>query len=347
MEFHDDVLVLNSSASPTSADFFQLKTLADKMWKLKPLLAIAKAKAKAAKKEVAKATAADESAIARSILGKLVDHSCRFGSQHVRTMNIVSNAKFDLDVASPPQCHEREQTCLSELSKESLTEIRAKLKGELGLQDEPPLDNVYLIASGISLTDHATHGAGALAEFLERRNPGGWFAVHPLYRALSDELTRRATHEWQPTSFIDLCKRKGIDRATLESFLDAAEKPFDRQAQLPDVLEELARENVPYRDRLSIERGWRRYQVERMDESNSPVQGLRNELLPILNLAIGSAGWSTLIDLVQIVRKAYGATASQQFFETSYVEGAILFELKAIQGGSVQAPSPKSEKGKP
>jgi hypothetical protein len=338
MEFHDDVLVLNSSTSPTSADFYQLKT-AGKMWKLTPLLAF-KNRGKGAVPVPEQNTAA-----ARSILGRLVEHATRFGAQHTGSMSIVSNAKFGLDTAIPPPCHERQRFCLADLATDALGKVRAHLKNELGLQEEPSLHNVFLVTSGISLTDHTTHGVGAVAEFLERRKPGGLFAVQPLFRALRDELTRRATHEWQPTSFADLCERKGINRATLDSFLAAAVGHFDAQAEFSAVRAQLVQENMPFRALLLIERGWRRYQVERMDESNAAVQTLRTGLLPILKSTLERTDWSALIDLVRVVREAYSLTLSEQLFETSYIEGAILFELKYIESGSLQAAGAQFETG--
>jgi len=351
MEFHDDVLVLNSSREPTEADFFQLKTLGDKMWKQKALLAIPKKttpdKNGRAKKggsgQTASATT-DSVAVPRSILGKLIDHQNRFGP-HVRTMNIVSNAKFALTTASAPACHEREKTCLSELAAPAIAEIRATLKTELGLTEEPSLEKVYLLTSGISLTEHATHGTGELAGFLERRRPGGRFAVQPLYRALCDELSRRATHEWHPTSFVELCKRKGLDRADIERFLSAADAQFDPQQQLIAVKEQLAREDVSYRELFLVEQGWRRYQVERMDEANADIQALRSNVVPAVESELASGTWSSLRELIRSVRAALTPELAISSFDPFYIEGAVLFELKILEARHVQATGSKHETG--
>ena len=102
MEFHDDVIVLDSATCPTAADFFQLKTLADKTWRLTSLLNPSTKKTKKKGKSASNSVPSKqtEPASVSSILGKLVEHTVRFGLQYVRTMNLVSNAKFDLEVAS-------------------------------------------------------------------------------------------------------------------------------------------------------------------------------------------------------------------------------------------------------
>jgi len=355
MEFHDDVIVLNSSSSPTSADFFQLKTLTDDMWRQKALLALPTKRPTRKAAKIASRGSGDAADVEtgasgkngspRSILGKLVDHGVRFAAPHVGTLNIVSNAKFDLSVATPPPCREREKACVSELAADAIAQIRANLKAELGLDEEPSLENVYFLTSGISLTEHATHGAGELAGFLERRRPGGKFAVQPLYRALCDELTRRATHEWQPSSFTELCKRKGLDRADVDRLLTAAEARFDPQEQLVAVQDQLARENVPYRQLMLIAQGWRRYQVERMDESNTTVQELRGRVIPLVDRLLAGNGWSTLTELARSVRDAYVTTFGAVELNSEYLEGAILFEFKILEGRQFQAPGAEHAAG--
>jgi len=259
-------------------------------------------------------------------------------------MNLVSNAKFDVPLDQLPTSREREEIRLSELAVDAVAEIREKLRAELGVQDELSLDKVYLITSGISLTEHAKHGAGELAAFLDRRRPGGLYAVQPLYRALCDELARRATHEWQPTSFLDLCKRKGIGRAELESFLLTADATFDPQRELAAVKEQLGREGVSYRDQLAIESGWRRYQIESMDESNVTVQGLTSNIRSALAEVRSGTAWNSLLELVHAVVHVLG-TAKESGLSPSYLEGAVLFELKTVEARELQAIGSQPETG--
>lgn len=342
MEFHDDIIVLDSAQAPKVVDFFQLKTRGEGVWKKKMLVDVPKAPtnarknpAKRARSGLAESGVAVASTAPRSILGKLLDHSVRFGA-HVGTMNLVSNAKFDLPVRHLPASREREKIRLSELTVEAVADMREKLRAELGVQDEFSFDKVYLITSGISLTEHAKHGAGELAAFLDRRRPGGLYAVQPLYRALCDELARRATHEWQPTSFFDLCRRKGIGRAELEGFLLTVDATFDPQRELAAVKEQLGREGVPYRDQVAIERGWRRYQIESMDESNVTVQGLTSNLRSAIADVRSGTAWNSLLELVHAVVHVLGAT-KESGFSPSYLEGAVLFELKTAEARELQA----------
>jgi hypothetical protein len=77
MEYHDDVVVLDSSRAPRAADLFQIKTLSDKSWKTKALLAIPKPAIPKSRKGTGDRESVEVSK-AQSILGKLLDHCSRF-----------------------------------------------------------------------------------------------------------------------------------------------------------------------------------------------------------------------------------------------------------------------------
>jgi hypothetical protein len=332
MEFHDDVLVLNSSARPTAADFYQIKTLATKMWKQSALLAQKRSAVKEANESV------DAETKARSILGKLVEHTRRFRADSVQSLSIVSNARFDLEVAAEPACHKREKTCFRELATESATTILDKLKAELALNEEPCLDNLYFVTSDLSLNDHTTHGAGALAQFLELRKPGARFAVQPLYRTLCDELARKASREWRPTSFSELCTLHGITRSHLEEFLVAAENQFDPLQSIVYVKQQLQHEGLNYRELQTVEQAWRRHQIDRMDEANADVQALRAALIPAIEATAAEGNWNTLRELVDRVQSAVSNSTT---FGIDNLTGAILFEYEVIKAGQVQTTSSK------
>lgn len=353
MEFHDDVLVIDSPSSPSTADFFQVKTRRDGMWKQREFTTVEKAK-KSKKRENSQkeppttdlpAMEAAEVQSPRSILGKLMEHARHFGAA-ARSLTVVSNARFDLDAAAEPLCRDRPKICASDLTLQSISEIREKLEEELGV-GPLPVDRVFFVSTGMSLTEHENHGTGVLARFLDDLRPGGRFTVVPLYRTICDELARRANCEWQLTSLPDLCQRKGLSRDDLERFLQSAEGLFDPQAKLAEALDQLSREDVPYRDTQRFAQGWRRYQVECTDGANVVVQQFRDNVRAVVDTCMSEGDWQSLRDLVRLAMAEYQARHGEPKmpFDVTYLEGAILFEIKSTESGRIQAPGQESPKG--
>lgn len=332
LEYHDDVLTIDNEKSPAKVDFFQVKTRKSGHWKSSDLLA----RQKAATAQSAPAKTSKETngilAVPESIVGKLMDH-CRSFLTQVESLNIVSNATFDLPVASPPPSTDRDRICLADLDSVSLEDIKSKIGSELKCAIDLPWNKVFLMTSGINITDHDTYGAGELSKYLDKRRPGGRFAVQPLYRTLCAEVRRRADNEWQPISFEELCKKKGLRRVDLEEFLQHAERQPDPEKYLAEVRGQLLSEGLQYRSVVEIVAAWHRYSVERIDQTNIVMQEFCGRIVEAVEEAAASTAWQTLREYVaeaaSIFEKKHGAITAP--FDSKLMQGAILYEYKAYE----------------
>jgi hypothetical protein len=339
LEFHDDILVLDNATDPKAADFYQVKTRNGGQWSRSDLTRVREKSAKKPKKNPRKPKAAaqqelptpepPEAPAPRSILGKLIEHSHTFSSS-VRSLNLVSNACFKIALSSAPTSAERDAFSLDAATPTELAEFEKALNAELQVQGSFPWPNVHCRCTPISLTDHETHAAGVLAGFLERRQPGGRFAVQPLYRAIAGEFARRATNEWQPSSFAELCEKKGLRRADLEEYLRHAIERPDPEEQLKAVVATLAAEGVSYRDVTALQEGWRSYDIGLTDMTDVFLQELRSRLRAIAEEVAESPAWKTLSEFMQagqaLYRSRHGALVAP--LTTAIVQGALLRELK-------------------
>lgn len=342
LEFHDDILMLDNATDPKAADFYQVKTRNGGQWSRSDLIRVRAVKEKTAKKpkrnsKEVKAAAQQELPTAepsedpapRSILGKLIEHAHTFSSS-VRSLNLVSNACFKISLSSAPTSAERDTFSLDAATPTELAEFEKALKAELQLQGSFPWPNVHCRCTPISLSDHETHAAGVLAGFLERRQPGGRFAVQPLYRAIAGEFARRATNEWQPSSFAELCEKKGLRRADLEEYLRHAIERPDPEEQLKSVVATLTAEGVSYRDVTALQEGWRSYDIGLTDMTDVFLQELRTRLRAIAEEVAESPSWKTLSEFMQAGQVLYstrhGALVAP--LTTAIMQGALLRELK-------------------
>lgn len=107
-EYHDDILVLDSSNSPTSAEFIQVKTKKDGKWTLPAIVNATRAKPK-------------------SFVTKLYDHFYQFVGHEIH-MVLLSNAGFDFLVDN--------QEKSSDLSKENKSVIVSKVQEQLNINKD-------------------------------------------------------------------------------------------------------------------------------------------------------------------------------------------------------------------
>lgn len=331
LEFHDDVLVVDDDVDPQYAEFFQVKTRNSGHWSKRDLLKSVSMKNR--KKGIDAGSQNEleqEIGSPRSILGKLLEH-CRHFLPQVKTLNLVSNVTFKLPLTSAPASTDRDNFCLSELSDEILREVKDAIRNELRIEGELPWDRVYFHTSGISIKEHEKYAVGELAAFLERRRPDGRFAVQPLFRTLCGELARCATNEWKPVSFDELCQKKGIRRADLEGFLQFAENQPIPGEQLRTVKEQLTHEGATYRDVSDIEASWRRYDIDKLDQANMPVQMLKKQIVAVVNDVARSRRWRTLNEFLAEAQERFVRLHGPPDYpiDIKYLQGAILYEFKA------------------
>lgn len=345
LEFHDDVVVLDRETDPQSVDFFQVKTRANGHWTIKNLLKISEPSgAKRTRPEtrlVADPTTEPDTPTnpsPRSILGKLLEH-CRNFSPQLGRLCLVSNVSFNAPLADGANSTKRDSVSLADLSPVALTSVRDAMKAELAIEAELPWEKVILLTTGISIHDHETYGAGRLAAFLEARKPGARFAVQPLFRTICSELGRRSTNEWEPTSYEELCLKKGIRRSDFEAFLRHGDSVLEPEDELKEVKKQLRHESVGFREILDIEAAWRKYDIERLDYSNLAVQMVREQLAIIVGLIHASPKWHTLKDMVvegvDEFNRQFGAPIPQ--FNNTYLKGALLYEFRSAKSRELPA----------
>jgi hypothetical protein len=228
---------------------------------------------------------------------------------------------------------------LADLSPDALTDVREAMKAELAIEVELPWEKVMLLTTGISIHDHESYGAGRLAAFLEARKPGARFPVQPLFRTICSELGRRSTNEWEPTSYEELCLKKGIRRSDFEAFLRHGYSVLDPEDELKEVMKQLRYESVAFREIMAIEAAWRKYDIDRIDHSNLVVQMVREQLTIIVGLIHVSPEWHTLKDMVvegvDTFNRQFGAPIPQ--FDTTYLKGALLYEIRSAKSRELSA----------
>lgn len=263
LDYHDDVLVLDSDTNPTGIEFYQIKTKKDGTMGLGHLLA---------RKQNA----------ALSIMGKLVSNLLAFPND-TKSLNLVSTVPFGFTLETTNKPPEKGKTILSEVCAEELSKVLETLKTEHRIPTLPDIASMtFFIVADLSLKDTETHARGKLSDFLDNMFPDKAYPVRTVYRTLISEIQRRNDKEDVSAMTEQLLASKAISKKQLTQMLAAIPDNRNIDKAIADGIAQLRNENVPYQLHESIRGAARQYEIERMDRSNRPLQRVRDEVIDIL-----------------------------------------------------------------
>jgi Cap4 dsDNA endonuclease len=252
-DWHEDLLIMDSEANPSAITFYQIKGKKSGNWSITSLLSSDKDK---------------DGELLLSILGKLYDCKSKFDLE-TSSLNFISNARFNVKLASGEKSLSKDSICIIELSKEERDEIIGKIKNEHKIAGEPKFQDItFLKVADLSLDDSSGHAKGKITEFLEEIFPGKSFNVPSVYRMLFDEVKRRTSYNKDILTFDDLVKNKGIAKSQFESIISATGIKVDYKEIWRRAEIELQTSSVSFQDRRKIHQSWTRLELEKMEPNN-------------------------------------------------------------------------------
>ncbi|MVM36522.1 DUF4297 domain-containing protein [Spirosoma sp. HMF3257] len=195
-DFHDDLAIIDSEATPETIEFYQIKTKSKGNWTLGNLLKTEKDK--------------------NSYLGKLYFNKIVFG-QFVKSLSFISNAKYNITLKDETfKSDSKYEIPGRELCDTAIDEINSKILTELKLTGAPEFDKLLTFrVSNLSLTDSKTHCKGALSEMIEIINPGKPQNVNLTYNKIFNEIrikTDCVASEFNIENLSIIIEKKGITR---------------------------------------------------------------------------------------------------------------------------------------
>lgn len=315
LDYHDDVVVLNSAENPTEMSFYQLKTKGAGNWTLKAML------------KRGRGTSGE----LPSMLGKL--YGCKLSfPQHTLSLNFVSNASFSVELKDAKQKSVDMRTiCFSDLSSNEILNIISELKTEHALADDPDLiDITFLHVSDLVLNDRETYVKGKLSDFMESLNPDGKFKISLVYTTIFDEIKRKNNYEHELNDFDDLVKYKSVSRGYFQTILKNfnVDNSCDElwQLSLPSLSNELPPLAV-----LRLREAWRKHEIERMDGTNQVLRSIRDSINALvipyrLNMSIHNLH----SELLEPVYREYVSKNSLGLYSEHYIKAVILMEYYGL-----------------
>lgn len=256
LDYHDDVVVVDSITEPTTISFFQVKTKKIGNYKCTDLWRRPTGKSKEK---------------LGSILGKLYSNYIAFPSE-TKGLTLVSNASLNAKLCSSRKSEGVPRLVYADLAAELQKEIKAKLEQELGstIADE----GVGLFCyetTDLSLADHHSHTLGKLTSFLDALPAAEKASPAAFYKTLKDEIRRKANNEEAFSSFDIACSLKAIEKAEFQRMLNKYVASSPRFDVVSSIELRLNAERVPFSRVRKICSEARKYIVNRLDPTNRLV----------------------------------------------------------------------------
>lgn len=305
-EFHDDILILDSEANPSSLQFVQVKTkTTGKKWTIHELT----------KSEKGKEGNPDK----LSIIGKLYENKNNF-SCHSSQLRFVTNAYFSfIDPALI--------TTADQLEKNDQDKITNAVQAQLGTAVD--LSTLQLEQSSLSVEDHEKHIRGILHNFFEELfGSDHSIPVSPWYQSISDQIKVKNNYpSEQIKSFDDLIRNKCITKSEIEDFVQRVRHSHNSSDNWELIKPQLQIEGFGIQALIKLQRSWKKYTSDRLNYDNNALKSLESDIANAVSAA--SLGVSpTLKDVISIIRKDISKKLSKvtSIFDKHYIDTIILWQ---------------------
>lgn len=303
-------MILDGENEPSRIEAFQVKT-ASSNWTVNSLL----------KREQGKSKPPN---LLPSILGKLYDLKKRLPSD-VKLLQFVSNTSVSVKLKKDGKTHrDAQHTKFADLNGTEANAIRCKLKEEHSLPEEPDLDGILEFAvSEIPVKEHATHGAGRLAEFLDALFPKKQFSTVPLYKALLSEVSLRNNNQRQINSFDDLILHKSISRSSFNRILGAV-GVTSAQTTWQEVGDRLNVEGMSISELSALKKEWDTVVLDRVSRRDLQY----TQFSSLIARACRGNNFQKLQDAIANIYAEVSSQIRKEWdFPDAYVKSAIALEI--------------------
>lgn len=301
-DFHEDLVVLDSSTNPDKIDFYQIKSKDSGNWTVNALTKSEKGKL--------------------SILGKLYLNKINF-PRNTRSLNFISNAPFSIkELKSKDDSTKKTEIHASEFDVANLdTCIKA-----INIEHSPTSCDEFekittFIVTKLSNKDSSTHCLGELTKLIHNLNPQNKINSQLAYNQIIGEVskrTRSTTTDKPLKNLDDLTEIKGISKSQFLDFLNKAGLYKSVEDEWNEVKSSLEDSTIGTIELLKYKKSWRDLSMKLINEVGKiPLMNLKNEIETTL-LEIEKSGLindkSNLITIIEQCQKKLKPNIYENYF---------------------------------
>ncbi len=316
MDYHDDVLILDSASDPQWVACYQVKTKGNNNWTINSISKPAKGK----------------KGPLPSIIAKMFQHTISFPDA-IAGLYFVSNAPLRATDKSNKSTLGAEHIRFADLCDDEQETLRESICAQCNTSDAT-LDQFEYERTGLSVTGHETHSLGAVASFLESLPEIEPIPAPAFYRTLKSELGRAMRDERAPTTFEELCSVKAATRGRFETILAKACAAPRREDAAADICSRLNMEGVAFAEVQAMRSSVRRLSIERMTQDMELIDALSVIQRAIQDGALPADLWG----IIETIRTSAPVASAELEFRYGRPHLRAMIATTAYELGQLQSP---------
>lgn len=320
LDYHEDVVVIDSEDNPEKMTFYQIKSKDDGNWTTSSLLKRKKGK----------------NGKLPSILGKL--YSCKLTfPKHTLSLNFVSNARYNISLTpiegeAKRNGTNKKEICFNEIHDDEVEKIVKQIIEEHSLTDNPDfIDITFLQVTDLNINDRETYVKGKLSDFLEELNPEGKNKPGLVYKVLFDEVKRKTNYEYEVDSFDTLIQHKSIGKTNFSRMINTFTQTNSCEKFWDFTERQLSNEQISINVFLDLKNAWNKYEIERMDYSKGYLMAIKKMVGEIVKpYRKEKEVFKLYAQLVEPVYKEFLLANPNCYYDEFFVKAIILMEYYGI-----------------
>ena len=322
-EHHEDVVVLNSQFSPSSAIFYQVKTKKPGNWTVGSL------------------SKADKHG--QSIIGKLYTNYDHF-PDFVEELVFSSNHGLSAKLANGEKGVDCKTIKFVQFTSKDKEKIRnAAEESNKDFCDIKGLEKIAIIQADLPLANHTEITKGKLVEFFEREHPKNTVHVALIYKTIFDEIRRKTNYEQSCTDSAELIEKKAISQSEFEGIIGIILTGRTANELWTEANQILVAEGFKALEIRSLRAQWQKYVVDSMNASDESLDKLQEKIQSCLEDIESS---STDLSVKDLQKEILGRVRLSDYFDwydDQYIRAAILYEVLRDDSVSKVNKKPKEE----
>ena len=217
MDYHEDVIILDSSTKVENIDFYQLKTKRGDHW---------------TRGELIKSETNNKGEITHSIIGKLLKHSLDFPS--ARDYYFVTDTFVAGSILNKGKDFQKAKIPFSKFKLDAQKSIRESIKKEFpGIQDDV-WNHFYISQEQLQSDNYKETIIGLLDRFIDQKIPMADIKAITLYDSLFSEMESLQDFEGAITETDILTVKKSFKHSDFQAFIKklASFESYDRKCDI-------------------------------------------------------------------------------------------------------------------
>ncbi|MDP1422117.1 DUF4297 domain-containing protein [Peribacillus simplex] len=325
LDYHDDILILDSEYTPEKASFYQIKTRTNGSWTLPSLLKQDKGEQK----------------LLNSKLGKLYNNKLNF-PENTLSLNFVSNTTYNIKLGNNKNAKDSGLSIISlnHICSKEKEKVLTAIKKEFAKEDCNEIFNITnLIVTPLSLGDHKSHALGIVNNFLIK-NDYEKVNTDLFYKALYGEIDIKNDYEYSLQTVTELLEKKSVGGSTITKILKRLVPSTLYDEFWKEVKDELYNSNLYSLSILNkYNYAWKKCHLDKMKSNHILLDKLIFTIIPLVQARMETC--KTYVELMEQTYSDYQKISQsfpEEIFDEYYVKSLALMEylvLSTNDGGSL------------